>query len=281
MTRTQPDLRQAAEHTARSYYDSADADTFYSRVWGGEDIHVGLYESPDEEIAAASRRTVARMAEIAQVGTGTRVLDLGAGYGGAARQLAHRTGAAVHCLNLSPVENERNARLTAEQGLDELVTVATGSYEDVPVEDASVDVVWSQDAFLHSGDRDAVLDEVARVLRPGGRVVFTDPMAVDGLDQSSIQPILDRIALSTMATPGFYTGGLQRRGFDGVRFDDHTGQLPTHYRRVHEELVAHEEELASSISTTYLANMKTGLQHWVDGGTAGKLTWGIVHAVRG
>lgn len=271
---------QQAETTARSYYDSEDADTFYSRVWGGEDIHVGLYETPDEEIAAASRRTVARMAEVAGIGAGTAVLDLGAGYGGAARQLAQRLGARVHCLNLSPVENERNARLTSEQGLSELVTVATGTFEDVPVDDASVDVVWSQDAFLHSGDRETVLDEVVRVLKPGGQVVFTDPMAVDGLDQSSIQPILDRIQLSTMATPGFYTDGLEKRGMTTVTFHDHAGQLPTHYRRVREELVARESELGSAISADYITKMKAGLQHWVDGGNAGNLTWGIVHAVR-
>ena len=272
---------QAAENTARSYYDSEDADTFYSRVWGGEDIHVGLYETPGEEIAAASRRTVARMGAVAGITAGTRVLDLGSGYGGAARQLARNLGAKVHCLNLSPVENDRNARLTKEQGLEDLVTVATGTFEDVPVDDASIDVVWSQDAFLHSGDRETVLDEIARVLKPGGQVVFTDPMAVDGVDQSSIQPILDRIQLSTMATPGFYTARLEKLGFTSVTFHDHAGQLPTHYGRVREELVAREQELSAAISDTYITNMKAGLQHWVDGGNAGKLTWGIVHAVKG
>ena len=53
--------------TARSYYNSDDADNFYFHVWGGEDIHIGLYEAPGESIAAASRRTVQRMAsEVAQ-----------------------------------------------------------------------------------------------------------------------------------------------------------------------------------------------------------------------
>ncbi len=272
---------QQAEATARSYYDSEDADTFYSSVWGGEDIHVGLYRTDDEEIAPASRRTVEQMGEIAGIGTGTEVLDLGAGYGGAGRQLAKRFGAKVTCLNLSPVENERNSRLTAEQGLSDLVSVSTGTYEDVPLPDASVDVVWSQDAFLHSGDRDKVLDEAVRVLRPGGHVVFTDPMAVDGVDPSSLRPILERIQLSTMATPGFYTAGLEKRGMTAVRFHDHAAQLPTHYRRVREELVARESELKNAISEDYITKMKAGLQHWVDGGNAGNLTWGIFHAVKG
>ena len=37
--------RNAAESVAENYYDSSDADIFYERVWGGEDIHIGLYES--------------------------------------------------------------------------------------------------------------------------------------------------------------------------------------------------------------------------------------------
>ena len=46
-----------AAATAASYYDSTDADHFYADIWGGEDIHIGLYAEPDEAIAAASRRT--------------------------------------------------------------------------------------------------------------------------------------------------------------------------------------------------------------------------------
>jgi len=49
--------------TARDYYNSDDADNFYFHVWGGEDIHIGLYQTADEPIASASERTVATMAD--------------------------------------------------------------------------------------------------------------------------------------------------------------------------------------------------------------------------
>ena len=49
---------------------------FYFHIWGGEDIHIGLYRSDDEPIANASRRTVHRMAELAgDINPASRVLE--------------------------------------------------------------------------------------------------------------------------------------------------------------------------------------------------------------
>ena len=88
--------------TAQEYYNSDDADNFYFQVWGGEDIHVGLYQTPDENIRDASERTVVTMAErLTNLGPEARVIDLGAGYGGAARWMARRFGCHVTCLNLT------------------------------------------------------------------------------------------------------------------------------------------------------------------------------------
>ena len=69
--------------TARTYYNSEDADNFYFHVWGGEDIHIGLYDTPEDAIPEASRRTIERMAAMVPgIGPETLVLDMGSGYGG-------------------------------------------------------------------------------------------------------------------------------------------------------------------------------------------------------
>jgi len=260
---------------ARDYYDSAEADDFYRIIWGGEDIHVGLYDE-GLDVAAASSRTVQRMASKAGVVKDKSVLDLGSGYGGAARVLAGEYGAKVTCLNLSTVENERNRQLTREAGLDGKINVVDGSFDDVPFGNETFDLAWSQDAILHAPDRRAVLDEITRVLRPGGELIFTDPMQTDALtDTSPLQPIYDRIHLPDLASFGFYRKELAKRGFEEVEIEDLTGQMRRHYARIGEELDARRGDLGAG--DAFVDRMLKGLSHWVSGADDGLLAWGIMH----
>lgn len=278
MTSTASDY-SAAVQVARDYYNSDDADNFYNIVWGGEDIHVGLYESDVEPIFEASRRTVAhlaqRLADSGGLGPASRVLDIGAGYGGAARYLAKTYGCKVVALNLSEVENERNRQLNREQGLDHLIEVVDGSFEAIPAPDASFDAVWSQDAILHSGHRRQVLEEVVRVMKPGARFVFTDPMAADDCPPGVLAPILERIHLDTLGQPGWYIQTLQSLGLEDLGYEDLAHQLTNHYSRVRAELEGRESELQGRVSAEYVDRMKKGLGHWIDGGRAGHLAWGV------
>lgn len=266
----------AATQTARDYYNSADADNFYFHIWGGEDIHVGLYTHEGEPIADASRRTVERMAErAAPIDADTRVLDIGAGYGGAARLLAKEHGCHVTALNLAEAENERNRAMTREQGLDDKIDVIDGAFESMPFDDGAFDLIWCQDAILHSGDRDGVLREVDRVLKPGGRFVFTDPMRTNDADPADLGAILERIHLPDLGSPGFYLEQGRALGWTDEGFEPHADMLPRHYARVREELERNEATLDGLVSSGYIDRMKKGLDLWVAGGNTGKLTWGI------
>lgn len=272
-----PAKRSTAEAVAEQYYDSGDADRFYEKVWGGEDIHIGLYQ-PGDTIFEASRRTVAAMARLPVApGAQSRVIDLGAGYGGAARYLAGQTGCHVTCLNLSEVQNVRNRQLNGEQGLTDRVTVLHGSFEDIPVEDAGMDLAWSQDAFLHSSRRERVLDEIARVLKPGGELVFTDPMQSDDCPAGVLQPVYDRLNLDSLASFQWYRHELGKRGFSEVAVHDHTDQLRNHYAAVKENLRDNYRRLAGDISISYMDRMLAGLDNWVNAADAGHLAWGILH----
>jgi sarcosine/dimethylglycine N-methyltransferase len=273
MRHEEPDAVQIA----RDYYDSADADLFYREIWGGEDIHVGLYRSPTDAVAEASRRTVERMADLAGPLTPqSRVIDLGAGYGGSMRHLAREFGAHCVALNLSGVQNERDRRMNREAGLDDRIDVVDGDFASLDFPDAGFDVAWSQEALLHTDARAQVCREAARVLKPGGRFVFTDPMQADGVSPDSLQAIYDRLHLGSLASPSFYRDTLEAAGMHEIVFEERPDQLATHYARVRELLVENADRLrAEGMSDEYLQRMASGLSHWVDGGRDGLLTWGI------
>lgn len=274
---TPPQAYSDVVETARNYYNSDDADRFYFTIWGGEDIHIGWYESAEQPIAEASRNTVVRLADrvARRLNENSHVLDIGSGYGGAARYLAKRFGCSVTALNLSEAENQRCRELNQQQGLDQRITVVDGSFESIPALDQSYDLVWSQDAILHSGQREQVLVEVARVLKPGGRFLFTDPMQSDVCPAGVLQPILDRIHLTSLGSPEFYRAACQRQGLQEIAFEEATSQLVNHYCRVLEETTTRHDELAAEVSEDYIERMKVGLGHWIEGGRAGHLTWGI------
>ncbi|MCB1937214.1 MAG: methyltransferase domain-containing protein [Nitrosomonas sp.] len=273
-------IESAAVDKARDYYNSEDADNFYSQVWGGEDIHIGLYQNSSESIAQASQRTVQVMAgHLPKLDATTVLLDLGSGYCGSARYLAKNYGAHVKAINLSDVENQRARTLNAAAGLSEKIEVIDGSFERLPFDtsgnDTGFDVVWSQDAILHSEKREQVMAEAFRVLKPGGHFIFTDPMQADNCPEGVLQPIYDRIHLSSLGSPAFYKQAAVKAGFNVVQFDDLTHQLINHYQRVLDETNKKTGELTGEIDPAYIERMKTGLGYWVDGGKKGYLAWGI------
>ena len=264
--------------TAQDYYNSHDADQFYAAIWGGEDIHIGLYQKDTDSIFAASRRTVQHMAsQLTDIDSRSRLLDIGAGYGGSARYLAKTYGCHVTCLNLSEVQNQRNRDMNQAQGLSLMINVVDGNFEELAIPDGAVDIVWSQDALLHSGDRARVFAEVARVLAKGGHFIFTDIMQTDSCSSAALQPILDRIHLDSLGSLACYRKVASRLGLEEVQWTDLSPQLANHYSRVLHEVEANKEMLVQACSEDYLERMKIGLRHWVDGGKAGNLNWGILH----
>lgn len=262
----------------REYYDSREADEFYYRIWGGEDIHVGMYIRPEDTIQMASRRTVEHLAAQVDLTSGPlEILDLGSGYGGAARYLAALGDHQITCLNLSQVQNKRNREMSIEAGLGSRISVIDGNFESIPIRDQQFDLVWCQDALLHSSQKDRVFAEVDRVLRPGGEFLFTDPMQQLGVDRRQLRPVLERIHLDCMGTVEGYEELANQLGWKTVQVDQKVECLIDHYTHVLVDLTQREEDLKEFIDPGFIERMKEGLKHWIDAGRENLLNWGVLH----
>ena len=105
---------------------------------------------------------------------GKTVVDYGCGDGENTLVLASR-GARVTAVDISPDLIEIAKRRIAVNRLDERVEFVVGSAYEVPVPDASVDVVFGI-AILHHLDLPQAAREVWRILKPGGRAIFQEPV---------------------------------------------------------------------------------------------------------
>ncbi len=114
------------------------------------------------------------LAERAGIGTGSRVLALLPGAGGAARRLSRKYGATVIGLVPVPQVVEEAVRRTEAAGLAAKVDFQQGNAIEMSFHDGIFDVVWGEDAWCYVVDRDRMVGEIYRVLKPGGVLAFTD-----------------------------------------------------------------------------------------------------------
>ncbi|MFB3738613.1 MAG: arsenite methyltransferase [Candidatus Velamenicoccus archaeovorus] len=122
---------------------------------------------------------------VAELREGEVVLDLGSGGGIDVILSARRVGPTGKAYGLDMTDEmlDLARRNVAEAGVGN-VELLRGYIEDVPLPDASVDVVISNCVINLSGDKPAVFAEMARVLRPGGRIGIADIVAGDELTQA-------------------------------------------------------------------------------------------------
>ncbi|HEX6844760.1 MAG TPA: arsenite methyltransferase [Actinomycetota bacterium] len=119
---------------------------------------------------------------VAELREGETVLDLGSGGGIDVLLSATRVGPTGHVYGLDMTDEMLAlARANAAQAGATNVEFLQGLIEDVPLPDASVDVVISNCVINLSTDKPAVIREIARVLRAGGRVGVSDVVADDHL----------------------------------------------------------------------------------------------------
>ncbi|AHM05506.1 putative sarcosine-dimethylglycine methyltransferase [Roseibacterium elongatum DSM 19469] len=156
---------------AAAYYDHGDVAAFYRRLWGGADIHIGLYDRDDVSVAEASRAMTGHLLDLAGFGRGSRVLDIACGYGGTLVALARR-GCVAQGLDISTLCVTTARKTLAAAGLAEQVAVELGDFHALPCSDAAFDGAICQESLIHSNDRPRVFAEVFRVLRPGGTFAF-------------------------------------------------------------------------------------------------------------
>lgn len=160
------------------------------------------------------------LSELLEIDADTRVLDVGAGLGGPARYLASTFGCAV--TGLEPVADfcDAAAMLNEMTGLSARMSVKLGDALDMPFEDGSYDLVWTQNSTMNIEDKPKLFSEIRRALRPGGTYAFHEVAA--GPQQPIHLPVprASSADMNFLILPEETRRLAERAGFEVVVFEE-------------------------------------------------------------
>ena len=148
----------------RHYYNLAT--DLYEYGWG-QSFHFSRY-SKGEAFKQATARHEHYLALKMGIKEGSRVLDVGCGVGGPAREIAKFTGCNVVGFNNNDYQIERGTMYAKKEGLDKQVSFAKGDFMQMDFPDNSFDAVYAIEATVHAPSLEGIYSEIFRVLKPGG-----------------------------------------------------------------------------------------------------------------
>jgi len=233
-------MRVPADSNARSY------DSFYTefdsplmrqlRAEGyGEDIGQHSWVTADE-----LRSDIPRL----RLSPSSRLLDLGCGPCGPLTFVLASVGCHGTGTELSAAALEAGRARAVSLGIDHLLTLLEADLnEPLPYPSGAFDSAMSLDVVLHLRDRAAIFQELARILVPGGRFLFTDAGVVTGSISDEEVRLRSMHGHTQFAAPGFNERMLERAGFRLLDTEDRTaGALKNATGRMAARL-AHRGEL--------------------------------------
>mmetsp|Transcript_9840 Transcript_9840/g.14892 ORF Transcript_9840/g.14892 Transcript_9840/m.14892 type:complete len:159 (-) Transcript_9840:41-517(-) len=149
------------------------------------------------------------------------------------------------------------------------------SFDDISYPPDTFDLIYSNDAFLHSVDKKVMLEGVCRVLKPGGALVFSDILENPEAPKEVLEHIYARLELDCLGTKDLYTNVLKASGLSEVETILDTRNMERHYGMTkYSAQVLKHQELLGVVSEDFIAKQVSGLTKWISAAHNSHIQWG-------
>lgn len=264
------------------YYNSKQHQEFYKNLWGGESIHIGIYDDLEEELLEnANPETIKKggknKCELMWKLIRTyckdiniyKIADLGSGYGGTARYIYQKIKEKnntpnIDCYDLSFTNCIENTKKNIKCDFD--ISVFNRSFCDTASSANNYFIIISEDAFIHVSDKTPIFEEVFRILFKG-YFIFSDIILTENANMENINEVYERIGISKMESFSSYKKLGEDHGFHYCNFIPYNENMLKHYSLL--------ESILNKNGITENNNILKGVQNWIKHIKNGNITSGI------
>ncbi|MET4692267.1 class I SAM-dependent methyltransferase [Endozoicomonas lisbonensis] len=198
-----------------------------------------------DEFHLRKREATVEMAELLNLQPETRILDAGSGLGGPSRYLASEFGCHITGIDLSGTFCNVARSFARRFGLDDRLSYQQGSVLELPFQDDSFDVVWTQHVSMNIGNKTGFFTELARVLKPDGMLACYDIIAGTGVPIDFPVPWAETEKISFLASAEEQKQAITYSGLKILSWDDKS-QEALAWLEIAQEKLREEKELPQS-----------------------------------
>jgi tocopherol O-methyltransferase len=211
------------------YYDLSEP--HYRRIWKLDkswSLHYGYWDETTKNFHEALLRINDKLAEVAKIRPGEKVLDAGCGIGGSSVWLAKERNCEVVGVSLNQRQIERANIFAKHAGVEGSVVFEKRDYNQTGFDNGSFDIVWGMESICYADDKTKFLREAYRLLKPGGRLIIADFFIredLKGKDAEQAKRFANNWAINSFATRTEFEEGLIAAGFANAEFIDITPNI--------------------------------------------------------
>lgn len=283
--------------TTKEYYSNKNISNFYKTVWGGDCIHVGMYDLNEntsiternnmESIKLLIKNTIRNKCDvmyklIRMYNYNNRyiIADFGSGFGGTARFIAESfnnnnnntndtPNNIVHnfnidCYDISSDNSHVNTNKTLKSNVYNNITIYNRSFTDTLAENNYYDFVISEDAFIHIDDKNDIFKEINRVLNKNGLLIFSDIIRTENANKKDIDEVCNRIGVSRIISDKEYIDLANKHGLKICNQIEYNEDMLKHYKNI--KIIAEKTFVKNNNNEDYIKDYHkiiNGLDNWI------------------